>query len=76
MELNSRVKVTREGNIAHVEFDQPDTRNSLTLELGLAFHRELHALAGQPVLPRAVVISGRNGVFSSGGDFDLRRSYY
>lgn len=75
MELNSRVKVTREGSIAHVEFDQPDTRNSLTLELGLAFHRELHALAGQSVLPRAVVISGRNGVFSSGGDFDLLASF-
>lgn len=75
MELTSRVKVTSAGHVAHVEFDQAETRNSMTLEMGLAFHREMHALASQTVLPRAVVISGRNGVFSSGGDFDLLSSF-
>jgi len=69
------VKVTQAGHVAHVEFDQADTRNSMTLEMGLAFHREMHALASKTTLPRAVVVSGRNGVFSSGGDFDLLASF-
>lgn len=75
MELDSRIKITRDGHVAHLEFDQPETRNSLTLELGLAFHSALHSLAGESVLPRAVVLSGRGDVFSSGGDFDLLASF-
>ncbi len=63
------------GRIAVVYLDNPDSRNSMTLEMGLSFHGELHRIAGVEPLPRAVVITGRNGVFSSGGDFELLRSF-
>jgi len=43
--------------------------------MGLAFNSELQSLAGETPLPRAVVISGKNGVFSSGGDFQLLQSF-
>ena len=79
LELGSKVEVTREevngGTIVHVKFDQPETRNSLTLEMGLSFHRVMHALAGEHPLPRACILSGKNGVFSSGGDFQLLKSF-
>ncbi|MBL8020764.1 MAG: enoyl-CoA hydratase/isomerase family protein [Leptospirales bacterium] len=71
----SREKLADGGEIVHLQLDHPETRNSLTLEMGLAFHRELHALAGEFPLPRACVISGKNGVFSSGGDFQLLSSF-
>lgn len=58
-----------------VALNQPDTRNSLTLEMGLAFHRTFQHLASLDPLPRAVILTGRNGVFSSGGDTRMLRTF-
>lgn len=58
-----------------VALNQPDTRNSLTLETGLAFHRAFQNLASLDPLPRAVILTGRNGVFSSGGDIKLLHAF-
>lgn len=58
-----------------VSFDNPETRNSMTLQMGLAFHGEMHRLASEPELPAAVIVTGKNGVFSSGGDLALLKSF-
>ncbi|MBX7058914.1 MAG: enoyl-CoA hydratase/isomerase family protein [Leptospirales bacterium] len=63
------------GNIAVLYLDNAETRNSLTLELGLQFHHEITRLSTDESEIRALVISGRNGVFSSGGDFGLLASF-
>lgn len=63
------------GKIAILHLDNPETRNSLTLELGLQFHNELTRLSTEDSGVRALVITGRNGVFSSGGDFSLLQSF-
>lgn len=55
--------------------DQASTRNSMTLEMGLSLNQTLHKLAGELDAPRALIITGKNGVFSSGGDFNLLRSF-
>lgn len=58
-----------------ISLDNPETRNSMTLEMGLGFHGEIHRLAAREPLPRVVIVTGKNGVFSSGGDFALLRSF-
>ena len=64
-----------DGTIALVHLDNPATRNSMTLEMGMAFHNALHAFAAEDPLPRALIVTGKNGVFSSGGDFGLLKSF-
>ena len=63
------------GQIGILYLNNPESKNSMTLEMGLGFHRELHRLASQDPLPRAVIITGKNGLFSSGGDLGLLRSF-
>ena len=62
-------------SIATLFLDNPSTRNSLTLELGLAFNNQLQAISSMDPLPRALIISGKNGTFSSGGDLNLLKSF-
>jgi 2-(1,2-epoxy-1,2-dihydrophenyl)acetyl-CoA isomerase len=63
------------GRIAVLYLDNPDTKNSMTLEMGMAFHGELHRLASEEPMIRALVVTGKNGVFSSGGDLALLKSF-
>lgn len=63
------------GRIAVLYLDNSETKNSMTLEMGLAFHGELRRLASEEPLIRALVVSGKNGVFSAGGDFEMLRSF-
>lgn len=63
------------GSIYTIYLDQVETRNSMTLEMGLSFSNELNRLASLDPLPRSVIITGKNGVFSSGGDLKLLRSF-
>ncbi len=63
------------GRIAVLSLDNAATRNSMTLEMGMAFHGEIHRLAAEDPLLRALIITGKNGVFSSGGDFALLKSF-
>ena len=69
------IELPEGGRIAVLYLDNPDTRNSMTLEMGLSFHGELHRIAAAEPMARALVITGKNGVFSSGGDYDLLRSF-
>lgn len=64
-----------EPGIHVVYLNNPETRNSMTLEMGLAFHRTFQTLASLDPLPRAVIITGRNDVFSAGGDLKLLKSF-
>ncbi|MCB1315219.1 MAG: enoyl-CoA hydratase/isomerase family protein, partial [Leptospiraceae bacterium] len=63
------------GRIAVLYLDNPRTRNSMTLEMGMSFHDTIHKLAGDDPQLRALVITGNNDVFSSGGDFNLLKSF-
>jgi len=58
-----------------VYLNNPETRNSMTLEMGLAFANTMQALASRDPLPRVVILTGRNQVFSSGGNFKLLKSF-
>ncbi len=64
-----------DGSIAIIYLSNAETRNSMTLDMGMAFHGEVNRLAGMETPPRALVISGKNDVFSSGGDFELLKSF-
>ncbi|MCB1174871.1 MAG: enoyl-CoA hydratase/isomerase family protein [Leptospiraceae bacterium] len=63
------------GQIAVLYLNNPDTKNSMTLEMGMQFNRALSDLASHDPQIRALVITGKNGVFSSGGDFGLLSSF-
>lgn len=63
------------GKIGILYLNNPQTRNSMTLQMGLSFNQTLKDMATQDPPLRALVISGKNGVFSSGGDFDLLGSF-
>lgn len=62
------------GSLAILSLDHAPTRNSMTLEMGMHFNREMHQLASHDH-PRVVIVTGKNGVFSSGGDFTLLKSF-
>ncbi|MBW7856829.1 MAG: enoyl-CoA hydratase/isomerase family protein [Leptonema sp. (in: Bacteria)] len=68
-------EIDKKAGIYVIYLNNAETRNSMTLEMGLAFHRSLQGLASLDPLPRVVIITGRNNVFSSGGDFKLLRSF-
>lgn len=76
---NASVREAGPGRIAVLSLDNPETKNSMTLEMGMAFHGELHRLATdsekEGEMIRALVVTGKNDVFSSGGDLDLLRSF-
>lgn len=64
-----------QGSIAILYLNNPDTKNSLTLELGMRFNQVLKDFASREPQIRCLVITGKNNVFSSGGDFDLLESF-
>ncbi len=64
--INSYIKI--------LYFDNPLTKNSMSYEMGLEFYQRLKDLEKEQNL-RVLIITGKNGVFSSGGDFDLLKSF-
>lgn len=63
------------GSIAILYLNNPKTKNSMTLEMGMQFNQALKNFASRDPQVRALVITGKNGVFSSGGDFGLLESF-
>ncbi len=70
-----RRSLERGGHVEILYLNNRRTKNSLTPEMGEAFSCELQKLSEQKPHPRALIISGRNNIFSSGGDFQLLRSF-
>lgn len=63
------------GYILEIYLNNPSTRNSMTWEMGEFFEKEIKRICSENPLPRAVILSGRNGVFCAGGDLNLLRSF-
>jgi 2-(1,2-epoxy-1,2-dihydrophenyl)acetyl-CoA isomerase len=61
--------------IAFLYLNNPETRNSMTWEMGEKFHNEIDKLKNSTEKISALVLTGRNDVFSSGGDLSLLRSF-
>ena len=72
--MHDRIETTIESlnekvDIATMRLNNPDTGNSLNLDMGLTFQRELNSLAGRERIPRALILTGAGSMFSSGGDY-------
>jgi len=63
------------GEILSIFLNHPSSRNSMTWKMGEEFHSLIGKISKQKVLPRAVILSGRNDVFCAGGDLNLLRSF-
>ena len=64
------VTVQREGAHALLTLDDPERLNPLSAQLTLQLHDALTQLAADPAV-RAIVLTGRDPAFSSGGDLRL-----
>jgi 2-(1,2-epoxy-1,2-dihydrophenyl)acetyl-CoA isomerase len=53
-----------------------ETRNSMTWEMGQEFYNYIQTLKNRDPLPRCLIISGRNNVFSSGGNLNFLKSFH
>lgn len=62
-----RVLQAREGGVLTLTLDYPERRNALALPLREALHDILEAAQGDRAV-RAIVLTGANGTFCSGGD--------
>lgn len=69
-----QVEVNSE-TIMVVKLNNPTTKNSLTHEMGQAFQKEIDNIKAASEIPRCVVLTGANNVFSSGGDLKLLKSF-
>jgi enoyl-CoA hydratase/carnithine racemase len=65
----------KNGEIISIFLNNPTSRNSMTWKMGEEFQSAIEKISKQKVLPRAVILSGRNDVFCAGGDLNLLRSF-
>ncbi|MEP3787255.1 enoyl-CoA hydratase/isomerase family protein [Ascidiaceihabitans sp.] len=72
--MSDAVKVTRDGDVALIELNEPASRNAFSQDIRDGLRDAAAALTGDATL-RAVVLTGTGGVFSAGGDLKamLRR---
>lgn len=63
------------GEIVSIFLNNPASKNSMTWKMGEEFYSVIEKISKQKVLPRAVLLSGRNDVFCAGGDLNLLRSF-
>jgi enoyl-CoA hydratase/carnithine racemase len=61
--------------ISILYFNNPLTRNSMTLEMGQEFNKTLKEISSEKNLIRVLILTGKNDVFSSGGDLELLKSF-
>lgn len=67
------VELSSESRIEILYLNNPETKNSMTVPMGLEFKAHIENLKKNP--PRAVVIAGKNDIFSAGGNFELLKSF-
>jgi 2-(1,2-epoxy-1,2-dihydrophenyl)acetyl-CoA isomerase len=61
--------------IAHLSLNNPTTKNSMTWEMGEEFVQKINEIKSSSEPPACVLLSGKNMVFSSGGDLGLLQSF-
>ncbi|EMO57189.1 enoyl-CoA hydratase/isomerase domain protein [Leptospira santarosai str. CBC1416] len=63
--------------ILTLSLNNPETRNSMTREMGLEFKKIIDGLIEAPEKnrPRVVILTGKNDIFSAGGNFELLKSF-
>lgn len=61
--------------IAILALNNPATKNSMTWEMGEEFHEKVQEIKNSDEPPSCVVLTGKNFVFSSGGDLGLLQSF-
>ncbi|PJZ64363.1 enoyl-CoA hydratase [Leptospira wolffii] len=67
------VELSNESRIEILYLNNPQTKNSMTVDMGMEFKAHIERLKKNP--PRAVVVTGKNGIFSAGGNFELLKSF-
>ena len=67
------VNVERDGAVARVWLDRPETHNAISVELGDALVRSLEALRGDASC-RVVVLGGRGPSFCAGADIGVMKA--
>lgn len=55
--------------------NNPQTKNSMTWEMGEEFYEAIQSLKKRDTFPRCLIITGKNDIFSSGGNLDLLKSF-
>ncbi|TGK29491.1 enoyl-CoA hydratase/isomerase family protein [Leptospira gomenensis] len=60
-----------------LSFNNPESRNSMTREMGLEFKKitEDISQSSDKQKPRSIILTGKNGIFSAGGNFELLKSF-
>lgn len=61
--------------IAFLYLNNPETKNSMSWEMSLAFRSEIENYLGKNDPPSSLILTGKNNIFSSGGDLNLLRSF-
>jgi enoyl-CoA hydratase/carnithine racemase len=68
-------EIINEKKIAHLSLNNPSTKNSMTWEMAEEFAKRIDEIKIESPSPTCVVLSGKNLVFSSGGDLGLLQSF-
>jgi 2-(1,2-epoxy-1,2-dihydrophenyl)acetyl-CoA isomerase len=68
IEINSSI-------IEILYLNNPQTKNSMTWEMGEEFFNYVEELKKRDPLPRCLILSGKNNIFSSGGNLELLKSF-
>jgi 2-(1,2-epoxy-1,2-dihydrophenyl)acetyl-CoA isomerase len=61
--------------IAFLYLNNPETKNSMTWAMSIAFRQEIQKLKDSSEPPSSLILTGKNNIFSSGGDLSLLRSF-
>jgi enoyl-CoA hydratase/carnithine racemase len=61
--------------IAFLYLNNPSTKNSMTMEMSIEFKKQIENLKVAPKKPECLILSGKNHIFSSGGDLGLLKSF-
>ena len=62
-------------SILSLELNNPSSRNAMTWEMGLEFLQTVESIPEKFPKARAVILSGKNDVFSAGGDLNFLKSF-
>ncbi|MCE9500211.1 MAG: enoyl-CoA hydratase/isomerase family protein [Leptospira sp.] len=68
IEIDSRVVFT-------LSLDNPASKNSMTWEMGEEFYSKIEYLKTLNPLPACLIITGRNNIFSSGGNLEMLKGF-